>query len=89
MTTVRLTEAVLARRITDPGPGIHLWNVIVAFRVADDKVRQMAEGEDPGEVYMDAENMMSAPALCCFKCEQPYSRRLFHRKCTGSLEVQP
>lgn len=89
MTTIRLTDAVLAREIVDPGPGIHLWNLITAFRVADETVRQLAEGKDPGDIYMDAENLMAAPGLGCFKCEQPYSRYLFHRKCTGSLEVQP
>lgn len=89
MTTIRLTQAVLERELVDPGPGVHLWNLIVAFRVADDKVRQIAEGKNPGDVYMDAENMMFAPELGYFKCEQPYSRYLFHRKCTGSLEVQP
>jgi hypothetical protein len=88
MTAVRITPAVLAREITDPGPGVHLWHLITAHRIAEDTVRQMAEGKSP-DLYMDTENMVSAPALGCAKCEQPYSRYLFHRKCTGSLEVQP
>jgi hypothetical protein len=89
MTTIRITGAALDREPVDPGPGIHLWSLMTAFQVSEETVRLMAQGQDPGDIHMDTENLMMAPELGCYKCEQPYSRYLFHRKCTGSLEVQP
>lgn len=88
-TIIRINGAAMDREPADPGPGIHLWTMATCFRISEDTVRQIAEGKNPGEVHLDNENLMFAPELGCFKCEEPYSRCLFHRKCTGSLEMQP
>lgn len=88
MTLVRLPSAVFDREPTDPGKGEHLWTATVAYRMSDQVMRAMANGQDPGDVHMDQENMLCAPGLGCYKCEEPFSRRLYFRKCTGSLELQ-
>lgn len=72
-------------RLTDPGPGEHLWIFTVAFRLGDETARAMAEGKNTDPVIFDHENLMNAPAPGCYKCEQPFSKRLYYRKCTGNM----
>jgi hypothetical protein len=50
-----------------------------AWRV-DDPVNLLV-GADA--VLMDAENLIMMAGPGCFKCEQPYSRRLARRPCRG------
>lgn len=75
-------------RLTDPGPGEHLWIITTAHRLPDTAARAMAEGRNPGDVMMDQESILLPPQTGCYKCEEPFSRRLYYRKCTGSMEVQ-
>lgn len=72
MTVVRIPEGILT----------------VAFRMSDETARKLAEGQDPGDVLMDHESVLTAPAPGCYKCEQPFSKRLFYRKCTGSMGMR-
>lgn len=75
-------------RLTDPGPGQHLWIINTAHKLPDDAARNMANGRDPGDIIMDRESMLMPPSVGCYKCEEPFSPRLYFRKCTGSMEVQ-
>lgn len=75
-------------RLRDPGPGEHLWIVNTAHRVPDAVARTMAEGRDPGDVMLDRESMLIPPQVGCYKCEEPFSPRLYHRRCTGSMVPQ-
>lgn len=71
----------------DPGPGEHLWTLIVSYRVSDDAVKALRDGKDP-EMMLDHENLISVDGPGCYKCELPFSRRLSFRRCTGSMEPQ-
>lgn len=72
--------------ITDPGPGEHLWMFSVAFRMSDETARVLAEGKQPETIIFDHENVLTAPGPGCYKCEEPFTRRLYFRKCTGSMD---
>jgi hypothetical protein len=55
--------------------GEHLWTATAAWLVAD-----------PGkadQLLLDRENLLVAPQIGCFVCEEPYSPRLAHRRCSG------
>ena len=82
----RLPAGVYDRQPADPGPGEHLWILTTAFRMSDEAARKLANGQDPGDILMDQENMIMAPQPGCYKCEEPFSRRVFFRKCTGSMD---
>jgi hypothetical protein len=75
-------------RLTDPGKGEHLWIVTTAHKLPDKAALSMALGRDPGDVMMDQESLLLPPQVGCYKCEEPFSARLYYRKCTGSMEVQ-
>ncbi|MGW5291528.1 hypothetical protein [Streptomyces bacillaris] len=45
----------------------------------------MNKGEDPGVGILDHENLLTIEGTGCFKCEQPYSKYIAHRKCTGTM----
>ncbi|NUT27696.1 MAG: hypothetical protein HOV84_17530 [Streptomyces sp.] len=83
----RIDAEAIAGRMKDPGPGEHLWIATLAFRISDQMARAMAEGRDPGEIIFDHESILTPPAPGCFKCEQPFSKRLYHRKCTGTMDL--
>lgn len=57
----------------------HLWVATCAYVLSDDAVGNMATES----INLDAESLLSAPAVGCFICEEPYSTRLRHRKCPG------
>ena len=57
-------------------PGRHMWVLTAAWLTAD---------PESGQINMDAENLLSVQGPGCFKCEQPYSRRLARRPCRGSV----
>jgi hypothetical protein len=83
---VQIPSGVWKRELVDPGKGEHLWMLMVGFKMPDDAARKIAEGKDPGPVLMDTENMIIAPEAGCYKCEEGFSPRLYHRKCTGRME---
>lgn len=72
----------------DPGDGEHLWTMIASYRISDDTVRKLRDGQDPGPALMDHESLISLDGPGCYKCEQPFSKRLAYRRCTGSMEAQ-
>ena len=78
----------ISAELTDPGKGQHLWTMITMFKVSDHAIQQMNKGEDPGPALMDHENLLTVEGPGCYKCEEPYSKYLAHRKCTGSLGAQ-
>lgn len=57
----------------------HLWVATTAYLVSDHALDHL-ESEP---LQLDLENLAMAPALGCYVCEQPYSRRLRTRRCTG------
>jgi len=85
MTQVPVPASKIGAQLTDPGRGEHLWTILTMFRVSDDAIRRLNRGEDPGTGLLDHENLLTLEGPGCFKCEQPYSRYLAHRKCTGTM----
>jgi hypothetical protein len=72
----------------DPGPGEHLWIMTAAFRASEDMVKRMAEGKETEGQHLDHESLLTLEGPGCFKCEKPFSKRMYYRKCTGGMEVQ-
>lgn len=72
-------------RFVDPGKGEHLFIITVAYRLGDAAIKEIGEGRKPEPGYLDRENIMGPPQAGCYKCEQPLTRRLIHRKCTGEM----
>jgi hypothetical protein len=66
-----------ARLATADTPGEHLWVVTAAWLSADP--------ENPRYI-LDAENLLTVQGPGCFKCEQPYTRRIAAKPCYGSME---
>lgn len=89
MTQVPVPAPKVHAQLTDPGPGEHLWTILTMHRVSDDTIRRLNRGEDPDIGLLDHENLLTLEGPGCFKCEQPYSRYIAHRKCTGTLDLQP
>lgn len=87
MTQVPVPAPKIGAQLTDPGPGEHLWTILTMHRVSDDMIRRLNRGEDPGIGLLDHENLLTLEGPGCFKCEQPYSRYLAHRKCTGTMAL--
>lgn len=73
-------------RLADPGAGEHLWIITTAHRLPHEVARNMAEGREPGDVMMDRESILLPPQVGCYKCEAPFTRRLYHRRCTGTMQ---
>ncbi|MGW9437965.1 hypothetical protein [Streptomyces sp. NPDC055607] len=86
MTEVPVPASKVNAQLTDPGKGEHLWTLITMYRVSDNAIRRLNRGEDPGPALLDHENLLTLEGPGCFKCGEPYSRYLAHRKCTGSME---
>jgi len=57
----------------------HLWVATTAYKLSDEAVDNMTTTE----INLDLENMLMSPAIGCFICEEPFTRRLRHRKCAG------
>jgi hypothetical protein len=71
--------------LTDPGEGIHLWTLMVMFRIHNPEMIK-----DPTAViHMDRENLLTIEGPGCFKCEQPWNDRLARMRCKGSMEMMP
>jgi hypothetical protein len=85
MTQVPVPATKVHAELVDPGPGEHLWTILTMHRVGDDMIRRLNAGEHPGPALLDHENLLTLEGPGCFKCEQPYSRYIAHRKCTGSM----
>lgn len=70
------------RRTMHDRPGEHLWVISAAWRVAD-PAGILISGS---EVLMDGESLLMIEGPGCFKCEQPYSRRLARKRCRGGMQ---
>jgi hypothetical protein len=72
---------LLEERIrTADRPGQHLWVCTAAWKVAEPESRHRV---------LDAENLLTVQGPGCFKCEQPYTRRIAAKPCYGSISPLP
>ncbi|MGH7606549.1 MAG: hypothetical protein ACREME_04335 [Gemmatimonadales bacterium] len=59
----------------------HLWIATAAWLVPN-----------PGKaeaLLLDRENLLVSPAIGCYICEEPYSKRIAHRRCSGKGKSGP
>lgn len=63
-------------------PGEHVWICIASWRMPGERLLASFKGQDDSFLTWDAENLADF-SVGCFICEQPFSERLYHRKCTG------
>lgn len=69
----KVTRALLLRE--------HLWIATAAWLVTD-----------PGKaetLLLDRENLLVSPAIGCYVCEEPYTERIAHRRCSGKGKPGP
>ena len=62
--------------LVDPGPGQHLWTVLVLFAVTPTGSQAW---------HLDQENLLTIEGPGCFKCERSHSVALAAQSCTGSM----
>ncbi|MFF3643415.1 hypothetical protein [Streptomyces sp. NPDC002564] len=86
MTNVPVPASRIHAELVDPGPGEHLWTILTMHRVSHDMIQRLNNGIPLNPEHLDHENLLTVEGPGCFKCEQPHSRYLAHRKCTGSME---
>jgi hypothetical protein len=67
-------------RLQPKMPGDHVWSALAAFRLSEESARAAMDGA--GQVHLDMENLASIN-VGCFVCEEPWSQRIAHRRCTG------
>lgn len=60
----------------------HLWIVTLAHYASDQLIEAMA-GNTDALPLLDTETLAFPPVTGCYVCEEPYDRRLRHRKCKG------
>lgn len=60
----------------------HLWVVAVLYFAAPATLAALA-GESDDTAMLDGENIAMPPGVTCWICEEPYSKRVAHRKCRG------
>lgn len=85
MTQVPVPPSKVSAQLTDPGPGEHLWTLLTMHRVSDEMIQRLNKGDAPGPELLDHENLLTIEGPGCFKCEQPHSRYIANRKCTGIM----
>lgn len=86
---VRLDEEFVERiknGPADPGEGEHLWVMAIASLVPDLQVKQLVRGEDPGDLVVGGDSVVSLQGPGCYKCEQPFSTHVYFRVCKGSMD---
>ncbi len=59
--------------------GDHIWCAMVAYHITD---------PDAPNQNLDTENLIGWPGVGCYRCEQPYARRLRHRRCPGDPKAE-
>lgn len=82
ITAIPPSDVLAARLRAADRPGEHLWVMAGAWRVSDPQA--LVTGRTEG--LMDGESLISFTGPGCFKCEQPWSRKLSARRCSGSIE---
>lgn len=55
--------------------GEHLWIATAAWMVPE-------PGKDEA-LLLDRENLLVSPQIGCYICEEPWSQRMAHRRCSG------
>jgi len=70
------SERVRPELLEPDRPGEHVWIVTVAYRVTAETLT------GPAEAYLDQESFAAMQAGC-YVCEQPFEKRLTHRRCPG------
>jgi hypothetical protein len=69
-------------RLLEPArPGEHVWITMVTYRVTDETAR-LAMTQRGHRVNLDMENVAGV-YLGCYVCEEIWTERLSHRRCTG------
>lgn len=66
--------------------GEHVWIVAAAYRISADDAARVASGR-PLDTQLGADNVISLEPGC-FRCEEPLSPRLLHRRCRGEAAGQ-
>lgn len=61
--------------------GEHLWIATAAWLVPEPSTTET--------LLLDRENLLVSPAIGCYVCEEPYSRRIAHRRCSGKGKRGP
>jgi hypothetical protein len=81
---LRLTQQIAYAEKADA----HVWIVTVAHSISDDLAARIAH--DPASVQpdLDAESIVVV-GIGCYRCEEPLSARLLHRRCPGDPEGTP
>lgn len=64
----------------DPRTGEHYWICPLVFHVADPR-KCYASPDTP--MLFDKENLVLTTTVGCYYCEEPYSDRLYFRRCKG------
>lgn len=67
-------------RLQPRTPGDHVWISACAFRLTDESAKAAVTGA--GQIHLDMENLASI-SVGCYICEQPWTQRTAHRRCTG------
>lgn len=63
-------------------PGEHVWITIATWRVSGEDLLAAHREDRELTMHWDAENLAGFH-VGCYVCEQQFSERLYHRKCTG------
>lgn len=61
-------------------PGEHVWSSFVVHVLSDRTVKAVLAEQT--NVLMDGENVAMI-MIGCYVCEEPLTKRTFHRRCTG------
>lgn len=66
--------------LLDPRGREHVWIATAVYRIQPEAVRAAIANNE--SLHLDRENLATIE-VGCWVCEQPFSERLSHRKCTG------
>lgn len=85
----RLYETGFVQRVEEGGvdkipeydsrSGAHFWMMPLAYRIDDPE--KIMSGER--QLILDKEALVLAAGIVCYYCEEPWSKRLQHRRCPG------
>lgn len=61
----------------DQPHGVHLWSIVVAYRIVEPRKLQWEQ------IYLDKENVVSVSSVGCLICEAVWSERVDKSFCRG------
>jgi len=70
------------RLLEQARPGEHVWIAIATWRMDPEKLLAAHNQTEDVTMHWDAENLAGF-YTGCYVCEEQFSERLYHRKCTG------